>query len=90
MKGGLYGDRRGVRNRECGNVHGIGSAAMCAPARKNWVLAHRVTLPWVWGREQCVEVELGALLIMDPKHTLVRLREAQTQFAAETSLFLGL
>ena len=34
MKGGLYGDRRGVRNRECGNVHGIGSAAMCAMARK--------------------------------------------------------
>ena len=59
---------------------------MCAPARKNWVLAHRVTLPWVWGREQCVEVELGALLIMDPLHTLVRLREAQTQFAADTSL----
>ena len=38
---------------------------------RNWVLAHRVTLPRVWGREQCVEVELGASLIIDPQHTCI-------------------
>ena len=60
MKAGLYGDRGGVRNRECGNVReGIGFSLIGTSG------LHCLG----FGAKQCVEVELGALLI-DSLHTL--------------------
>ena len=70
-----------VQNRECGNVRGIGFSLIGTGL-------HCLG----FGAEQCVEVELGALLI-DSLHTLAGIRgshrvgKSYTHSAAETTLF---
>ena len=74
-----------------GEACGIGSAAMCA--KELGSRSSAFGLHWLgFGAKQCVEVELGALLI-DSLHTLAGIRgshrvgKSYTHFAAETTLF---
>lgn len=74
-----------------GEACGIGSAAMCA--KELGSRSSAFGLHWLgFGAKQCVEVELGALLI-DSLHTLAGIRgshrvgKSYTHSAAETTLF---